>query len=382
MNSNDGPVGSGDPPADAPSAPVAAVVARVLSVPHIALQVLGLILVLAALLWALRRLEGVLLLIVLSIFFAYLIAPLVALVRRPIVLRGRSRSIPLSAAIGAVYALILGVVALAVWFLLPVASTQFEELVGAAPGYLAKAQAQMQSWQRYERMHIPKGMRDAFGASVDQTIKEVTDGVQGGVLPFVREALGYLPWLVLVPIVALFLLKDADVFRKTALRMVPRTRLRWHGDDFFRDVNSTLAAYVRTQLIACLIVGVACAVGFALIGVPYAVVLGILAGLFEFIPLAGPLAIAALAIVFAAFHSGGEAGATLVFLVALRIVEDYVIYPRIIGRGMRLHPLAIILAILCGAELAGIPGIFLSIPVVAIASVAFRHWQEHRAKDV
>ena len=382
MNGNEGPAGSGDPPADAPSTPVVAAVARVLSVPRITLQVLGLILVAVGVLWILRRLEGVLLLLVLSIFFAYLIAPLVALLRRPVVVRGRSRTLPLPAAIGAVYVLIFSAVALAVWLLLPVVSTQFEQLVGEAPGYLAKVQAQAQSWQRYGRIHLPRGMRDAFNAAVDQSIKEVASGIQGAILPFVGAALGYLPWLVLVPILALFLLKDAEVFRRSALRMVPRTRLRWHGDDFFRDINSTLAAYVRTQLLACLIIGVACAIGFALIGVPYAVVLGILAGLLEFIPLAGPLAVGVLAVVFAAFHSRGQAGATLIFLVALRIVEDYVIYPRIIGHGMRLHPLAIILAILCGAELAGLPGIFLSIPVVAIVSVAFHHWQEHRAGDV
>lgn len=379
MNGNGAPVGSSDPPAEAPRAPVAA--APALSVPRITLQVLGLILAAAAVLWILRRLEGVLLLLILSIFFAYLIEPLVALLRRPVVVRGRSRTLPLPAAIGAVYVLIFGAVALAVWFLLPVVSAQFEQLAGEAPGYLAKAQAQMQTWQRYERTHLPRGMQDAFNAAVNQSIKEVATVIQGAVLPFVGAALGYLPWLVLVPILALFLLKDAEVFRRAALRMVPRGRLRWRGDDFFQDVNSTLAAYVRAQLIACLIIGVACAIGFGLIGVPYAVVLGILAGLLEFIPLAGPLAIGVLAVVFAGFHSIGQAGATLLFLVVLRIVQDYIIYPRIIGHGIHLHPLAIILAILCGAELGGLAGIFLSIPVVAILTVAFRHWREHRAED-
>ncbi|HEY6220965.1 MAG TPA: AI-2E family transporter, partial [Candidatus Eisenbacteria bacterium] len=211
--------------------------------------------------------------------------------------------------------------------------------------------------------------------------KQVATGIQGALLPFVGAALGYLPWLVLVPIFALFLLKDAEVFLSAALQMVPRGRLRGRGHDLFQDINNTLAAYVRAQLIACLIIGVACTVGFTLIGVPYAVVLGILAGLLEFIPLAGPLAIGALAVVFAGFHSGGQAGATLLFLVVLRIVEDYVIYPRIIGKGIHLHPLAVILAILCGAELGGVPGIFLSIPVVAVLSVAYRHWREHRAEE-
>ena len=65
----------------------------------------------------------------------------------------------------------------------------------------------------------------------------------------------------------------------------------------------------------------------------------------------------------------------------LRILQDYVFYPRIIGQGIHLHPLAVILAILSGAELAGVAGIFLAIPVIAVISVTYRHWMEHRGRD-
>jgi predicted PurR-regulated permease PerM len=65
----------------------------------------------------------------------------------------------------------------------------------------------------------------------------------------------------------------------------------------------------------------------------------------------------------------------------LRVVEDYVVYPRLIGHGVHLHPLAVILAVLSGAELGGVTGIFLSIPVIAILSVAHRHWLEHRGSE-
>ena len=382
MSGDEAPAGRGGPPVEIPRAPAVAAAEPVRSVSRITLQVLGLILAAAVVLWILRRLEGVLLLLILSIFFAYLIAPLVALLRRPVVVRGRPRTLPLPAAIGAVYVLLFGAIVLAVWLLLPLVSTQFEELAAETPGYLAKVQAKMQSWQRYEQTHLPKGMRTAVDAGIAQALKDVAGAIQDGLLPLAAGILVYLPWLVLVPILAFFLLKDAEVFRKAALRLVPRGRLRWRGRDFFEDVNATLAAYIRAQLIACLIIGAACTIGFALLGVPYAVVLGILAGLLEFIPLAGPLTIGALAVVFAGFHSGFKAaGMTLLFLVVLRIVEDYVVYPRIIGRGIHLHPLAVILAILCGAELGGLAGIFLSIPAVAILSVASRHWREHRAED-
>jgi hypothetical protein len=80
----------------------------------------------------------------------------------------------------------------------------------------------------------------------------------------------------------------------------------------------------------------------------------------------------------ASFHSVGQAVIVLLFLGILRIAQDYVIYPRLIGRGIHMHPLAVILAILCGAELAGVAGIFLAIPVVAVLSVMHRHWLDYR----
>jgi predicted PurR-regulated permease PerM len=71
-----------------------------------------------------------------------------------------------------------------------------------------------------------------------------------------------------------------------------------------------------------------------------------------------------------------------VFLGVVRVVEDYVVYPRLIRRGVHLHPLAVIVAVLAGVELGGIAGIFLAIPAVAIASVTYRHWLEWRGDTV
>jgi len=72
---------------------------------------------------------------------------------------------------------------------------------------------------------------------------------------------------------------------------------------------------------------------------------------------------------------------TAAFLSVLRVVEDYVIYPRLIGRDIHLHPLVVILAVLAGVELDGIAGIFIAVPVVALVTVAGRHWLEWRGRD-
>jgi len=117
-------------------------------------------------------------------------------------------------------------------------------------------------------------------------------------------------------------------------------------------------------------------------GLPAWLVMGLSAGLFEFVPLIGPLTVAVLAALLATVHSGSfSAFLVLIFLGVLRIIQDYFIYPRLIGQGIHLHPMAVIFAILCGAELAGVAGILLAIPVVAILTVSYKHWLEHRGSE-
>ncbi len=339
-----------------------------------------------AVLWVFYALTGVLLLVVLAIFFAYLIAPLVELVRRPFKLRGRERTLPRGVAIGVVYFAIFGSLGLSMYVLVPRLGAQMAEFTRNAPEYLTSASARARSLDNlYDRMRLPPGVRRTANDAVNGTLASAKtyivgeEGGEGG--EGVKSALtflGYLPWLILVPILAFFLLKDADSFRRSALQMLPQGRLRWRGDEFFQDVNSTLAAYIRAQLIACLLIGVLCTAGFMLIGVRYALVLGVIAGLLEFIPLVGPLVVMLIAITVASFYSVNQVILVFLFLGVLRIVHDYVTYPRIIGSGIHLHPLAVILSILAGHELAGVAGIFLAIPVIAIVTVTYRHWLEHR----
>jgi predicted PurR-regulated permease PerM len=130
----------------------------------------------------------------------------------------------------------------------------------------------------------------------------------------------------------------------------------------FKELNATLAAYMRAQLLACALVEVLCGMGFAVLGIPYAALLGLAAGALEFIPLVGPLVLATIAAAIAAFHSPTLALKAIGFLAVLRLVEDYMIYPRLIRRGVELHPLAVIVAVLAGAELGGVAGIFLAVP--------------------
>jgi predicted PurR-regulated permease PerM len=185
------------------------------------------------------------------------------------------------------------------------------------------------------------------------------------------------PWLILVPILAFFFLKDANLFRLAFLRIFPSGSWRSRAELFIQDVNKTLANYTRAQLISCIFIGTVCTFGFYVIGINYALLLGIVAGVLEFIPLIGPLTVGIIAVSVGALTSPWHALYTFLFLAGLRIAHDYITYPRIVRGGVHLHPLAIILSVLAGEQVAGIPGVFISIPVVALLTVLYKHILEH-----
>jgi len=361
----------------------AAVAVEATGIPtRVVLRVILVLLTVGVVLWVISRITGIILLLVLSIFFAYLVSPLVEFIRKPRTIANRNIAIPKVIAITFAYLIILAAILLAIFVIVPGLGNQFPEFAAQAKVYWQSLGDKMQQFIEYSRL---RRMPPPIVQGVNEAIPKVRDTVLAAVTEFFTALLGYviyLPWLILIPILGFFLLKDAESFRRSALRMLPRGRWRWRGDEFFQDINSTLAAYIRAQLTACLFIGVVCAIGFTLLGLPGGLVMGFIAGMFEFVPLVGPLTIAAMAAILAIFHAGPfNAFLVLVFLGVLRIVQDYVIYPRLIGQGIHLHPLAVIFAILAGEKLAGVAGIFLAIPVVAILTVSYRHWMEHRGSE-
>ncbi|HET6890173.1 MAG TPA: AI-2E family transporter [Pyrinomonadaceae bacterium] len=348
---------------------------------RVILRVIIIVLAVLLTLWIIVKLTEVILLLILSVFFAYLVSPLVEFLRQPITIRGRGWTMPRTVAISLAYIIIIGGIVVAIYLLVPRLSYQFPEFAQQARGYWTTVGAKAQTLNEYLRRRVPGPLMESINNEAPNIVHNIGAAVTAIGQQMVARAF-YLTWLILIPILSFFFLKDAEMFRRSALQMLPRGRWRWRGDEFFQDVNRTLAAYVRAQLTACLFIGVVCSLGFALLGLPSPLVLGFIAGVFEFIPLLGPLLVAILAAIAATLHAGPfSALMVLLFLGVLRVVQDYFIYPRLVGQGIHLHPLAVILAILAGAELGGVTGIFLAIPAVAILTVSYRHWLEHKGSE-
>ena len=316
--------------------------------------------------------------IVLAIFFAYLINPLVNLIQRPFENVARGKLMPRSLAIALSFLLVFSVIVTAVYLLAPKISEQAKTFATNIPTYTTAVQSSINDInRRLDRMRVS----DSFQTQLNDRINAILDSAGTFITTLFGLGaiylIGFLPWLVLIPILAFFFLKDAQLFRVALLRVVPVGDWRSRVESILSDVNNTLVAYTRAQIISCVWIGFVCTIGFYLIGNDYALLLGILAGVFELVPLLGPLTIAVLATVIAGFESGWQSLWTVIFLGLLRISQDYFVYPRIVREGIHLHPLAVILSVLAGEQVAGIAGVFIAIPIVALATVLYKHILQH-----
>jgi predicted PurR-regulated permease PerM len=335
--------------------------------------------------WLLYQLRTLLLLLVLSVFFCYLIAPIVHVLEQPIYVARREIKLPRSIAITLVYVIIGVALSLLMRWLGPYLWDQLTELTRSMPGYVKSGSDAANnlvnganSWMRH--LKLPLQWRTYLTERSSELALGLLSQVENS-LPLLLGYLKYLPWLILVPVLSFFLLRDAESFERAFVKLVSSERLRRRLHWLLRDVSRTMAAYTRAQVTACAEIGVLVTIGLGLIGAPYAGVVGTIAGLLEFVPLIGPLLAGCIAVGLTMTVSFKSAIIVAVFLIVLRIVQDYVIYPRIVGQGIHMHPLIVIIAILAGAEIAGLVGIFLAIPAVGMIIVIYNHYLAHRGLE-
>lgn len=343
---------------------------------RIVAQIILLVAAAVAIVWLLYALQLILLLLAFTAIFCYLIAPLVNFFEFSIRIGRFSLRVPHVVAIIIVYLLIGAAVVFALEKIAPLLSDQLSAFFDNMPNYAKQLdQYAKQLSALPNRYRLPASWRQSLTDGIDATIAGLLNWLQAVALRTVRMA-PYLLWLVLIPVLGFFFLKDAKKLSDKFLSTLPAADLRYRVAVFLKDVSETLAAYIRAQLLACLIVGVIVGVGLWLLGLRYPVIFGVGAGLFEFVPVVGPLTVGIVATLVASFHSWHNAFLVFAFLAIYRLIHDYAIYPRLISQGVEVHPVVVILAVVSGAEIGGVTGVFLSVPVAALLIVCWRHWRD------
>ena len=142
-------------------------------------------------------------------------------------------------------------------------------------------------------------------------------------------------------------------------------------DEILDDVHLLLGHYIRALVILACATFVSYTLFLQGSGGQYAVLLGGIAGLLEFIPVVGPLAAAVVIIVVEAFSGYTHGIAVIIFILCYRMFQDYVLSPYLMGAGVELHPLLVLFGVFAGEQIAGVPGMFFSVPVIAILRVVY-----------
>jgi predicted PurR-regulated permease PerM len=186
-------------------------------------------------------------------------------------------------------------------------------------------------------------------------------------------------YLVIIPILAFFFLKDGHAIRQHLLEIVEEGPRREMIDDLLADTHLLLAHYMRALVLLSFAAFTVYAIFFAITGMPYGFLLAALAAMLEFIPMVGPLT-AGVSILIVAAVSHSHLLAVLIFLLAYRLFQDYILSPHLMGQGVELHPLLILFGVFAGAELAGVAGTFLSVPVLALIRIVYLRMRRSRLR--
>jgi len=326
-------------------------------------------------LYAARR---TLILFLFSIFFAYLVNPAAARLEK--LFHSRAWAVTV------IYALLLVALGVFAFLVGPRIAHQSARLGAQIPGLLDKSdtgQLSAQIGQIAERIGAIHGWSEKTQHEISDFIISRRDSLariaqQAGI--WIAEGAQQLWMLFVVPILAIFFLRDGGNFHEVLLAMVQSRSQREFLQDVLQDLNQMLAGFIRGQLTLAALSFVAYSSFLGLMHAPYAMTLGMLGGALEFVPVAGPL-LAGAAVMLVAVLSGYQHWAwILLFLVVWRLVQDYVFSPRIMGSSVELHPLAALFGILAGGEIAGILGVYLSIPVMASLRIVWRRWRIYAEK--
>jgi predicted PurR-regulated permease PerM len=337
--------------------------------PRTVFRVVGILLATAIVLEILWIARHVLSWIFIAIFLTLALNPAVDRLER----RTKRRGV----ATGIVFLAAVGVIAGIAFLFIPTLVGQINDFAGKVPDYLSdvtKGRGRLGFLQ--EKYHLVDKARKALkegGASK-------LFGISGTALALAKGVVNAVLATVTIAFMTLFMLLEGPRWVESFFGLLaPDSRRRWRVVG--RDIYRTVGGYVTGNLLISLIAGTLTTIVLLITGVPYALALGLIVAILDLIPLAGAT-IAAIIVGSVAFIHSVPAGIiVVVFFVLYQQVENHLIQPVIYGRTVQLSPLAVLIAVLIGAALAGVLGALAAIPVAGSLQVVFLDWLRHRQRE-
>jgi predicted PurR-regulated permease PerM len=302
---------------------------------------------------AIYAIRGTLVIFAVALLFAYLLYPLVDQIALRFSPKNRGPALALT------YLLVIGLLT----------------AIGIAIGSQVAAEARQLMAQPPDVSGFLDRLKAAYPvlspqiSGAESSIREQLSGLASAVPRYslrVLAASTNLIYLVVIPIISFFILKDGAELRDSFVSMLPSAVSRARGQRTIAAIHDLLLKYMRTLLLLCCTVLVVYSVILSVLGVQYALLLASIAFFCEFVPVVGPLT--AMCIILAVTGLTGYPHLLWIvaFLAAFRLLQDYVISPKLMGQGVELHPIWVIFGVFAGEQIGGVAGVFLSVPVIAL----------------
>jgi predicted PurR-regulated permease PerM len=331
--------------------------------------------------WAIVGLAAMLTLLgIIAWYFKVIWPPLVlagaiVFILNPVVTYLQRRHIPRALGTGISYLGVVGITVLAGVLIFPHAQRQADELAEQWPELRADVEERIDDLARRSEendwpIRIPsvEDLEDQFSSN-DQTFEDQLDTVREVGLRVFHVALIF----ILAPIIAFYLLVDLPHLRRVAESLIPE-RSKDEVLVVAGRLNRAIGGYFRGQLVVALIVGTMVSIGLAILDLPFWLLIGMIAGIFNMIPLIGPYIGAIPGVVVAlTTRDFGTAVWVVVIMVVAQQIDNHFITPNVMQRVVKLHPAAVMLALLAGGTIAGFFGLLLAVPVAAVLKILASH---------
>ncbi len=319
----------------------------------------------------LYRIRDTIFTFLIALFFAYLLWPVLQYLDKHI--PGRSRT----QALAIVYVLLVALLVFAGFEIGSRVIAEATKLANKLPDIVSSVNAS-------KAAKVPPGphsMRQEMILEVKKQLAEHSKEIAASVPKLAVKALliaRILLAAVLIPILSFFFLKDGYALRESIFSIVPEGVVRRQVEDIGADVHVLLSQYMRALTLLAAIAFAAYGVFFSIIRVPYAILLAAIDFPLEFIPIVGPFAAFAIIMLVSVFSGYGHIWWILAYMALFRLVQDYVISPHLMSSEFKLHPLLVIFGVLAGAQIAGVIGAFVSVPVLAFARIVYLRLRRRR----
>lgn len=303
-----------------------------------------------------------------EVVIAAIIAGLLYYLSLPITRFLELHKVPRLAAVAVTLVAIASVIAVLLIVLIPIVVEQLSIFASEAP----RIARSIEGWLDRLRERVGGGIGERQLESLIDRASEVLSGylagVATGILGTLANVVGMLLAVIVGTVTAFYLLKDHDRIGEYMLRYVPESS-KPLAVTLSEGVNGVLSGFLRGQIMVASIVGTLVGAVLLILGVPFALLLAVIAAVFELIPYLGPILAAVPAVLLALSVSPTTTALVLAAFFVIQQLESLVLSPRIIGAHIRLHPITIIFAVLIGARIMGVLGVFLAIPLAGVAKI-------------